>query len=212
MNLLEKIHGRYVYNRRVRVLTRELSALLPANGQVLDVGCGDGLLAALMQKEKPNVVITGIDVLVRDHTHIPVVKFDGTTIPFPDRSFDTVVFVDVLHHTNDPVLLLREAARVARNTIVIKDHTLDGFAAGATLRFMDRIGNRRYNVALPYNYWPKQEWLNAFEALSLTLRTWKSKLDLYPRPVDWFVGRSLHFIAQTALPQVEAASDHERRS
>ena len=210
MNLLEKIHGSYVHNRRVRVLARELSALLPANGQVLDVGCGDGLLAALMQKDKPNVVITGIDVLVRDHTHIPVVKFDGTTIPFPDRSFDTLVFVDVLHHTDDPVLLLREAARVARKTIVIKDHTLDGFAAGPTLRFMDRIGNRRYNVALPYNYWSKQEWLTAFEALGLTLRTWKSKLDLYPRPLDWFVGRSLHFIAQAALPQVEA-SDHERR-
>ena len=121
MNLLEKIHGSYVHNHRVRVLTRELSALLPANGQVLDVGCGDGLLAALMQKDKPNVVITGIDVLVRDRTHIPVVKFDGTTIPFPDRSFDTLVFVDVLHHTDDPVLLLREGARVARNTIVIKD-------------------------------------------------------------------------------------------
>jgi len=210
MNLLEKIHGSYVHNRRVRVLARELSALLPTNGQVLDVGCGDGLLAALMQKDKPNVVITGIDVLVRDHTHIPVVKFDGTTIPFPDRSFDTLVFVDVLHHTDDPVLLLREAARVARKTIVIKDHTLDGFAAGPTLRFMDRIGNRRYNVALPYNYWSKQEWLTAFEALGLTLRTWKSKLDLYPRPLDWFVGRSLHFIAQAALPQVEA-SDHERR-
>ena len=113
MNLLEKIHGSYVHNRRVRVLARELSALLPANGQVLDVGCGDGLLAALMQKDKPNVVITGIDVLVRDHTHIPVVKFNGTTIPFPDRSFDTLVFVDVLHHTDDPVLLLREATRVA---------------------------------------------------------------------------------------------------
>ncbi len=110
------------------------------------------------------------------------------------------------------MLLLREAARVARNTIVIKDHTLDGFAAGATLRFMDRIGNRRYNVALPYNYWPKQEWLTAFEALGLTVRTWKSKLDLYPRYLDWFVGRSLHFIAQAALPQVEAASHHERRS
>jgi ubiquinone/menaquinone biosynthesis C-methylase UbiE len=67
------------------------------------------------------VVITGIDVLVRDHAHIPVVKFDDTSIPFPDRSFDTLVFVDVLHQTNDPVLLLREAARVARNTIVIKD-------------------------------------------------------------------------------------------
>jgi hypothetical protein len=75
---------------------------------------------------------------------------------------------------------------------------------------MDRIGNRRYKVVLPYNYWPKQEWLNAFEALGLTLRTWKSKLDLYPAYVDWLVGRSLHFIAQAALPQVEA-SDHEPR-
>jgi len=212
MNLLERIHGSYVYDRRVRVLARELSALLPANGQVLDVGCGDGRLSALIQREKPNVVITGIDVLVRDHTHIPVVKFDGTTIPFPDRSFDTVVFVDVLHHTNDPVLLLVEAARVARNTIVIKDHTLDGFAAGATLRFMDRIGNCRYNVALPYNYWPKQVWLNAFQALGLTLLTWKSKLSLYPRFVDWFMGRSLHFIAQTAVREVEAVSDQERHS
>ena len=46
------------------------------------------------------------------------------------------MFVDVLHLTDDPVLLLREAARVARNTIVIKDHTLDGFAAAATVRFM----------------------------------------------------------------------------
>ena len=55
------------------------------------------------------------------------------------------------------------------------------------LRFMDRIGNRRYNVALPYNYWPKQEWLNASEALGLTLRTWKSKLDPYPRPVNIYL-------------------------
>src|SRR5262249_24919538 len=164
-----------------------------------------------IQKDKPNVVITGIDVLVRDHTHIPVVKFDGITIPFADRSFDTLVFVDVLHHTDDPVLLLREAARVARNMIVINDHTLDGFAAGPTLRFMDRIGNRRYNVALPYNYWPKQKWLNVFEALGLTLQTWKSKLDLYPCYVDWFAGRSLHFIAQAVLPKVEV-SGHERRS
>lgn len=207
MKLLESIHGSYVHNRRVRVLRRELSSLLPDRGSVLDVGCGDGLLAALVQQDKPNVVITGIDVLVREHSHIPVVKFNGTTIPFPDRSFDTLMFVDVLHHTGDPRLLLREAARVARNTIVIKDHTLDGLAAGATLRFMDRIGNRRYNVALPYNYWPKREWLDVFEALGLKVRIWRSKLDLYPRWLDWWFGRSLHFIAQAVLPQADAASD-----
>lgn len=201
MNLLDKVHGGYVHNRRVRVLTREFSALLPDQGRILDVGCGDGLLASLVLRGKPNVSVTGIDVMVRSEAHIPVQKFDGRTIPFADRTFDAVMFVDVLHHTDAPAILLREAARVALNSIVIKDHTLDGLAAETTLRFMDRIGNRRHNVALPHNYWPKQKWLDAFEALGFTVRTWKSRLGLYPPPTDWFFGRSLHFIAQITVPR-----------
>ena len=46
------------------------------------------------------------------------------------------MFVDVLLHTLDPMILLREAIRVARQTVVIKDHTLDGLLAGPTLRAM----------------------------------------------------------------------------
>ncbi len=201
MNLLDKVHGGYVHNRRVRVLTREISALLPDHGRILDVGCGDGLLATLVLRGKPNVSITGIDVMVRSATHIPVQKFDGRIIPFADRTFDAVMFVDVLHHTDAPAILLREAARVALSSIVIKDHTLDGLAAAATLRFMDRIGNLRHKVALPHNYWPKQKWLNTFASLGLTVRVWKSKLRLYPPPADWFFGRSLHFIAQITVPR-----------
>ena len=201
MNVFEKIHDGYVHDRRVRVLSHEISALLPDHGRILDVGCGDGFLASLVQNGKPNISITGIDVLVRSETHISVRQFDGRTIPFADRTFDTVIFVDVLHHTEAPAVLLREAARVARHSIVIKDHTRDGLAAEATLRFMDRIGNRRYNVALPHNYWSKQTWLETFVALGLKVQIWKSKLALYPPPADWLFGRSLHFLAEVALPQ-----------
>jgi SAM-dependent methyltransferase len=199
MSLLEWIHGGYVHNRRVRVLARELSARMPAHGRILDVGCGDGLLAALIQNAKPGTTLTGIDVLVRSGAHIPVQKFDGKTIPFPDASFEALMFVDVLHHTDDPAILLREAARVTRHSIVIKDHTLDGLAAAATLRFMDRIGNRRHNVVLPHNYWPKQKWLDTFASLGLSVQVWKSKLGLYPPPVDFLFGRSLHFLAQVVV-------------
>jgi SAM-dependent methyltransferase len=199
MSLLERIHGGYVHNRRVRVLARELSALMPAHGRILDVGCGDGLLAALIQNDKPGTALTGIDVLVRSDTHIPVEKFDGKTIPFPDASFETLMFVDVLHHTDNAAILLREATRVARHSIVIKDHTLDGLAAAATLRFMDCIGNRRHNVPLPHNYWPKQKWLDTFASLGLTVTVWKSKLGLYPPPADFLFGRSLHFVAQAVV-------------
>jgi SAM-dependent methyltransferase len=140
--------------------------------------------------------VHGIDVLVRGETHIPVLPFDGRSIPHPDRSFDVVLFVDVLHHTDDPTLLLREAARVARRCIILKDHTRDGLLAGPTLRFMDRVGNARHGVTLPYNYWPKARWLAAFEQLGLTIEAWHSDLHLYPWWADWMFGRSLHFLAR----------------
>jgi SAM-dependent methyltransferase len=199
VNVLEKIHGGYVHNRRVRVLIQKLSALLPDRGRILDVGCGDGLLASVLQQNKPNTSVTGIDVMVRRATHIPVEQFDGRSIPFADASFDTVIFVDVLHHTNEPMILLREAVRVAREAVVIKDHTKNGIAADATLRFMDRIGNRRHNVPLPHNYWSRQRWLDAFEELNLRMDIWTSDLGLYPFPLDCFFGRSLHFISRLTL-------------
>jgi hypothetical protein len=94
------------------------------------------------------------------------------------------------------MVLLREAARVARRAVVIKDHTLDGLLAGPTLRFMDHVGNARHGVALPYNYWPRRRWVEAFRELALEVEVWREDLRLYPRPADWVFGRSLHFVAK----------------
>lgn len=196
MSLIGKVHGGYVHNRRVRVLCRHLSDLIPRGASVLDVGCGDGLLARLVMDQRRDVTITGVDVLVRPETHVPVQPFDGKRLPFDDRSFDAVAFVDVLHHTDDPTILLREAKRVARNCIVLKDHTRDGLLAGPTLRFMDHVGNARHGVALPYNYWPRQKWLDAFQQLGLRVETWRQRLGLYPPPASWLFGRGLHFAAR----------------
>jgi SAM-dependent methyltransferase len=196
MALLERIHGGYVHNRRIRVLSDHLAELIPPRAQVLDVGSGDGLLAHTIRQRRTEVEMKGIDVLVRGHTHVPVDAFDGRDIPYGDASFDFVMFVDVLHHAEDPNHLLREAVRVARRGLLIKDHTLEGFLAGPTLRFMDRVGNQRHGVALPYNYWTHQQWSQSIEALGLRIGAWKSELGLYARPANWLFGRSLHFVAR----------------
>jgi len=129
---------------------------------------------------------------------VPVDPFDGRTLPAPDRSFDAVMLVDVVHHADDPMRLLEEGVRVSRGALLLKDHTLEGFAAGATLRLMDRVGNARHGVALPYHYWPRRRWLEAFEALGLEVAEWIDKPRLYPSPASWVFGRSLHFIARLA--------------
>jgi SAM-dependent methyltransferase len=194
MKPTERIHAGYVHKRRVRVLSGHLAGLMPPNARILDVGCGDGLLSRLIADARADVEVTGVDVLGRDEAWIPVQQFDGRTVPFGDGTFDVVMFVDVLHHTDDASQLLREAIRVTCGSVLIKDHTLDGWLAEPTLRFMDRVGNERYGVSLPYNYWPRDRWLKTFGELGLQVDVWKSNLGLYPAPASWFFDRSLHFI------------------
>ncbi|HSW31544.1 MAG TPA: class I SAM-dependent methyltransferase [Longimicrobiales bacterium] len=200
MSVLGSLHERAVYGRRVRVLSERLAALCPQGASVLDVGCGDGLITRLVGEHRPDLRLQGMDVMERPHPHVPVTLFDGRVIPFPDDAFDTVMMVDVLHHTGDPAVLLAEAARVARRTVLLKDHTRDGWLAGPTLRLMDWVGNAPHGVVLPYNYWTEAQWRGAFRSLDLDVLAWEADLPLYPAPASWLFGRSLHFLASLGTP------------
>lgn len=148
-----------------------------------------------MRERKPGLDITGIDVLVREHTSFPVRAFDGLTIPFADSSFDAALLVDVLHHAKDAERLLREAARVAP-VVVVKDHLSDGALAQPRLRFMDRVGNARHGVALRYVYWRRRQWLEAAERSGLRETAVTRDVPLYPPPLSWVFGHGLHFVAR----------------
>jgi len=189
------LHNNLVMNRRVEVLTRWFAELLPPQVRVLDVGCGDGAVSAVLHGKRPDIHVEGIDVLPREKTLVPVRIFDGEHFPFESASFDVVMFSDVLHHTNDPVILLREALRVAAGYVLMKDHCRKGWAAGARLRFMDWVGNARYGVALPYNYWTEQQWRTTWQELGMVPEKLITKLGLYPAPANWIFGADLHFIA-----------------
>lgn len=202
MNWLERVHGGYVYGRRLRRLSAHLARLLPREARVLDVGCGDGALAAAILRLRPDVSISGLEVLPRPDAAILVQKFDGKTLPFQKNAYDVVMFADVLHHTQDPMILLREAARVAKSAIVLKDHTRNGLLSGPTLRLMDQVGNARHGVALPFNYWPHARWLSAFAEMGWQVDVWKPRLRLYPFPASCLFDRSLHFVARLS-PIVE---------
>lgn len=199
MNFAEQLHESYGLGRRVRVLSHHLEALLPVNGHILDIGCGDGTLDRSLQTLRPDLRIEGIDVLVRPEAKIPVREFDGLVIPYPRDAFDCVVFVDVLHHSHDAIQLLREAKRVARSFIVIKDHRRNGFLAQQTLRFMDDVGNKRFGVNLPHHYWSQEQWNSAFSEVELDVVQWKQDLAIYPWPASLFFDRGLHFVAQLGV-------------
>ena len=202
---VETLHERYVAPRRVRVLSAHVDGLIPPQSSVLDIGCGDGALAARLMQQRADLRVEGVDVLARPGSQIPVRVFDGLTVPYGEASVDVALLIDTLHHAQDPLRLLREAVRVARRSVIIKDHLCDGWLARPTLRFMDWVGNARHGVALPGTYWPKRRWLEAFQQVGLTADVWQDRLGLYPWPAHWIFERSLHFIARFAARAARAA-------
>jgi SAM-dependent methyltransferase len=195
VNVLENLHGSWIYEKRIARLSTLLSDLFPANSSLLDVGCGDAKLAWSLLQKRPDLRIEGSDVLVREKTYLPVRQYDGSQLPYQDLSFDGTMLIDVLHHTQNPELLLREALRVSRRWLIVKDHILQGPFAALRLRFMDYVGNARHGVALPFNYLAYGEWDRLRKALNLETVQEVTKLHLYPWFLDIFFGADLHFVA-----------------
>lgn len=194
---LNAAHDRLIFGRRVEVLADRLAEAIPEGaGRVLDLGCGDGQVAVGLMRRRPELSVEGVDVLVRPVTHIPVTPYDGRTLPFGDGSFDHVTIVDVLHHTDDPAAVLREAGRVARRSVVVKDHLREGVLAGPTLRAMDWVGNRGHDVRLPYNYLDATQWEEAIAAAGLREDMRADQLGLYAFPLNLAFERKLHFVSR----------------
>jgi SAM-dependent methyltransferase len=188
-----KLHGRLVSPRRITVLAEHLGAMLPADCRLLDVGCGDGALGALLQKSVRGLRVTGVEVIPREGCAIECHAFDGRHLPFPDGSFDGSLFVDVLHHTHDPFPILEDASRVSRDFILIKDHLAETRWDHWRLRFMDWVGNRPHGVALPYAYLSQEKWRDLYGRLRLKEARTVSDLPLYPAPASLVFGGGLHF-------------------
>lgn len=192
---ISRLHHAFVFHRRTRVLAELLAAQIPQGASVLDVGCGDGTIASRIAELRPDISIQGVEFLVRPECKIACRSFDGRTIPYPDASFDICLFVDVLHHTQDPAILLREAVRVTRDFVLLKDHLDENFLDDTTLRFMDWVGNRPHGVVLTYNYQSRKQWAAHFSSCGLLEENWNGALPLYPWPCSLLVGRGLHFIS-----------------
>jgi len=193
--MIDRIHERFLPSRFAR-LAELIVPLLPPSGVVLDVGAGSGVIARQIMDRCPGLRIEGIDVLIRSDTAIPVKQFDGHRIPYPDKSVDAVLLVDVLHHLNHQVALLREACRVSRGPVIVKDHLREGWLARPTLALMDWVGNRRYGVALPGTYWSQAEWNRALAEVGLVPERWQVDVRLYPWPLTLLFDRSLHVLAR----------------
>jgi ubiquinone/menaquinone biosynthesis C-methylase UbiE len=92
-----------------------------AERSILDLGCGYGAYSSVLIKEGFSCIGCDINLhyLKKAAEHgLPVVNVD-TRLPFPDRSFDSVLMYEVIEHVTDIGNVLNEAFRVARKNVLI---------------------------------------------------------------------------------------------
>lgn len=110
-----------LWNVNIHYDARLADCVPAAAAAVLDVGCGDGFLAARLARRVPRVVAIDIDgpVLGRARARFPDVPVawcqgDILTHPLETGSFDAVLSNAMLHHLPDTRAALRRLSQLVR--------------------------------------------------------------------------------------------------
>lgn len=172
--LLIRFHKNASHSNRIGVLsslfTQEIKALDIKEEIItlLDIGCGDMKITKILAEQNEQLQTVGADIYPNTKQWKNYVFFDGKTLPIADKSFDVVLFSDVLHHDSENLdQLLKEAKRVG-NFIIIKDHFEYGFFSRSLLQLADIVGNYGYGVSIPKRYFTKKRFQELLKKHQLT--------------------------------------------
>ena len=174
---------------------------IPQRARVLDVGCGNGRLALLLDRERPGATYLGLDTvpelietahaqagqLANVKFHVADVARPGWENALPSAPFDCVVCLAVLHHI--PGFDLR--ARVLRGLAGLLE--TDGRLILSTWQFLENERMRRKIV----------DWAKA-DISQESLEEGDYLLDWKREGRGW---RYCHLVDQAEIKRLAAASD-----
>lgn len=107
----DELHGEEQL-AKYRIIAHRLG--LSEHARVLDVGAGTGVGFAII----PSIGIDPSPELLKQHPHPESVVGRAEELPFPDKSFDAVISVTAIHHTDVP-RAISEMLRVSRGPVAI---------------------------------------------------------------------------------------------
>ncbi len=122
----DQIRSLHIAEAEVETAIRRILGNAPL-GRVLDIGTGTGRMIELFADKASRFValdnsvemlrlarakLAGMPGSDAVQTHTEIVLGDFNRLPFADRSFDTILFHQVLHYAQSPESAIAEAARV----------------------------------------------------------------------------------------------------
>jgi 2-polyprenyl-3-methyl-5-hydroxy-6-metoxy-1,4-benzoquinol methylase len=136
---------------RTRHLRYRVTARL-CRGKVIELGCGEGELSAMVCKRGHEVC--GVDLSAEkirrareQHPEIPFIASDIRSLSLPDSSFDTAVLAEVLEHVDDAagaeILAKAWALLKPRGRLIVSVPNEDCIPHPHHVRTFDRRGLKR---------------------------------------------------------------------
>lgn len=148
-------------------ICRECHPFVKKGAKILDIGCGNGVFTKIFQ-DFFQADIIGIDLQDRRVVDIPFKLVNGESLPFAENQFDVVFMIYLLHHTDDPIKILKEARRVSRDKIIIYEDLRESFIDHLSFLFHKvtyRLFFKPYNLIV--NFRSEKEWEEIFNELGL---------------------------------------------
>jgi ubiquinone/menaquinone biosynthesis C-methylase UbiE len=186
-----------IYERAYDLSIQKARATLSPEHQVLEIGCGTGIIALGIAPCVDSVVATDISPQMiavakskAEGLAISNVDFrvcDGYSLPYESQAFDSVLLFNVLHCVKEPTALLREAHRLLKPSGLLVSAT-DCYAEPVPLPVRLMLGiqkllNRLGVIPFLWQY-EKKDLHQLFERCSFAV----VETDvLHPAPVNYYL-------------------------
>jgi ubiquinone/menaquinone biosynthesis C-methylase UbiE len=177
-----------------RYLECRIFEKLPFDKPILDIGCGDGLLAFVLFNERIDV---GIDPDARELNRAKqygkykeLIQCHGSDIPISSESFNVIVSNSVLEHIQELQPVLNESYRLlapgGRFFITVPTDMFEEFTAiyqilcGLGLKTLSEKYRKLFNKFwMHFHHYRKEEWKKIFEDAGFKIiesKEYKSKI------------------------------------
>jgi SAM-dependent methyltransferase len=117
--------GEWYFSERYEKVLNAVVEYFPGLRSVLEIGCGKGFYASLLQKHLPNSTYLGLDLdkitlkVAFKSINTNYAVCDVARLPVRDYSADLVLCSEVLEHLNTPYEVISSLLKISRMGIII---------------------------------------------------------------------------------------------
>jgi len=192
-----------IYERAAQKMCLDCQDFIQKGSKILDLGCGPGIIGETFGDFFQAKVI-GVDIKDNRIYPLPFKIINGKSLPFPENSFDIVLINYVLHHSGDPILLLKEAKRVAKDKIIVYEDLPEGLLSRIICKihgisfaiFFGNPNKTSFKTELPKeakvkmrtssSFASEKEWEEVFKKIGLNI-VFKSRINNFPVKKELFI-------------------------